>query len=165
MKRYFSFLFIIFFIVCIYASSCKINPDSNRNYADKSKVYKLYLNPAGGSKYYFDITNESDLQMEVYDKKINSINKTNIGMNYGIDKDSSGNILLTTRYDKLHIYSKNGDDETDLNADNAKATLNPAEELLGYLKEATITASVDPTGEIKNISGYKEIGDKIMASF
>src|SRR6266498_2061515 len=114
MKKHFSMVFLIFFII-----SCKINPDSNRNYASKNKIYKIQLTPAIGSKYYYEITNQSKLELEVDGKKVSNLNKTNLGVNYGIIKDSSGNILLTTSYDKIHIYSKNGDNETDIDADNA----------------------------------------------
>ena len=62
---------IIFYLLpfVLIAASCKINPDSNRNYTDKNKVYKLNLNPNAGSKYSFEITNESELKMEVDDKE------------------------------------------------------------------------------------------------
>jgi Family of unknown function (DUF6263) len=37
--------------------------------------------------------------------------------------------------------------------------------MLGTLKEAIITAIVSPSGEIKSVTGYKEIGEKIIAGF
>jgi hypothetical protein len=160
-------LLITFFFFCILIVSCKIQPDSDRDYDkfDPDKTYKLQLNPATGSAYYYDITNESETKLEVDDKRVNNETKTTVGVNYTISRDSAGDFLFNTVYNKVHFYTKSGDIETDMDADNAAFSMNPAEKMLGILKDANIVATVSPSGEIKNVSGYKEMGDKIMAGF
>jgi len=156
---------ILLFIGCISYAACKLNPDSSRDYTDKNKTYKLHLNPVVGSKYHFDISNQSEVKIEVDGKKINNVNRSNAGVFYKVDKDSLDNVLLTINYDKIHVYTKTGETETEIDAGQAKATLNPAERALGYLKDAPITATISPLGEVKKITGYDAIGDKIIASF
>ena len=160
MKNYFCFLVIIFFL-----ASCKINPDSNRNYADETKIYKLHLSPAPGSKYHYDITNETEFKVEIEDKKITNESKTDVGINYEINKDSADNFVFNTNYDKIHLYSKNGDVESDIDADNAGFSVNPAEKMLGSLRTANIIVTLSPTGEVKSSTGYQEIGGKFLEGF
>jgi hypothetical protein len=145
--------------------SCKTNPDSNRNYVGETKVHKLHLNPPIGSKYHYDIINETDFKVEVDNKKTSNENKTSIGVNYEINKDSAGNFELNTKYDKIYIYSKSGDVESEVDADNSSFSLNPVEKMLGPLKTANITATVSPTGELKSSSGYQVIANKILQEF
>ncbi|HEV8284841.1 MAG TPA: DUF6263 family protein [Chitinophagaceae bacterium] len=160
MKNFFSVLLAIAILI-----SCKTTPDSNRDYADKSKIYKLQLSPLPGSKYHYDITNQSEIKIELDGKKTNNLTKSDVGVYYDINKDSAGNLLLAMSYDKIHLYSKNRDNETDIDAANADATLNPLEKMLGALKEANIKATLSPQGEVSNMQGYKEIGDKIISEF
>jgi Family of unknown function (DUF6263) len=153
-------------IIVVVIASCKTQPGSNREYDkfDPNKTYSLKLNPVAGSSYHYDILNESQTGVELEDKKTGSETKTAIGVNFKISKDSSGDFLLNILYDKIHLYSKNGETETDADAANAAGTFNPIEKMLGILKDANITATVSPAGEIKDMSGYQELGDKIIAS-
>ena len=57
------------------------------------------------------------------------------------------------KYDKIHLYTKKGDTETDLDADNAGLTADPTEKMLGILKSANILATVGPMGAVKSASG------------
>jgi len=145
-------------------SACKTRPDASRRYetGDPTKVYKLRLDPPVGSKYHYDISNESELQMEVMDKKVDNVNKSTVGVFYIIEKDSTGNLLLNTVYEKIHFHSKNGDTETDLDTDHGGGSGDPVEELLGVLKNDTITAVVSPLGETKSIRGYEELKEKLL---
>ena len=72
---------------------------------------------------------------------------------------------MKMHYDKIHLYSKTGDKETEFDAANPAATLDPTEKMLGFLKEASISATVSPTGKVVEINGYKELGDKILSGF
>jgi len=157
--------FILIILPVFLFISCKLQPDSDRNYADKSKIYKLTLNPPKGSTYYFEVNNEYSLKMKVDDKKTENSNKSNFGTYYEISKDTAGNTMITLSYDKIHIRTKNGDNESDMDIANAANSINPVERMLGYLKDAKITAIVSPTGETKSVSGYKELGEKIIANF
>jgi Family of unknown function (DUF6263) len=160
--RYFFFL-----LISLAALSCKIQPNGGRNVAenDPTKVYLLRLNPPVGAKYYYTVKSESAVKFEVGDKKVDNLNKTTAGMNYGIGKDTGGNFNIHVQYDKLHVYTKNGDVEADMDAANAATTGDPVEKMLGTLTTIPLVASVTPTGEVKSILGYQDIPDKIMAVF
>lgn len=162
MKKYISFILLPFCLV-----ACKTQPNSNRDNDafDPNKMYKLQLNPAIGSSYYYDITNESEMEVEVDDKKTGNETKTTTGLSFKIDKDSTGDFSFTMQYDKLRFYSKTGDTEIDVDAAHAANSLDPIEKTLGIVKNTSMVASISPSGEVKSISGYKELGDKIIAGF
>jgi hypothetical protein len=147
--------------------SCRVHPDSNRHYDDnrEDRVYKLRLSPVPGEKWHFDITDESEVKITKSDEKKDNRNKAEIGVNYTAGKDSAGNITFTIRYDKIHVYSKKDDEESEMDAMNASTTTEPAERMLGTLLSATIVATFSPRGEVRRVSGYQEISDKIMAEF
>jgi Family of unknown function (DUF6263) len=156
------FLPIIAFLIL----SCMNQSNSGRNYGglNENKVYRLHLNPGAGSEYFYNISNESQVNLEVNGKKANNQNKSTIRVHFNINKDSSRNFLMEMKYEKIHVYSKNGDKEMDLDADQGVASIDPVEKMLGYLKTADIKAVISPSGEVKSVSGYKELGAKIMGS-
>jgi hypothetical protein len=53
----------------------------------------------------------------------------------------------------------------ELDGKNAAYSLNPLEKMLGVVKDGRIRATINAAGEIKDISGYEEMGEKIMAGF
>lgn len=128
-----------------------------------NNALKLHFNPRTNTSYYYNINNESEIEVEVEGKDVINLNKSTVGVNYAVDKDSAGNFLLNLHYDKIHLYSKNGDKETEIDAGNAASTNDPMEKMLGALKNASVTAIISPAGEVKTVQGYKELGDKIMA--
>jgi hypothetical protein len=138
------------------------NSDKQFGIVDENKIYRLRLNPVAGSKYYYDISNQTAIKLEVNDTKVDNINKTTVGVSYAVSKDSLGNFLINMQYDKIKIYSKTADTETEMDADNAALTSNPVEKMLGILKTANITATVNPVGEVKAVTGYKELTAKVM---
>jgi hypothetical protein len=161
MKKYLP-LFILIPVI-----SCKSKSGADRDYDkfDPAKTYTLRLNPLPGSSYHYDITSETETKLEVDGKKTGTESKSTAGVIFKMDKDSTGDFLLNMQYDKLHIYSKSGDIETDADAANSANSLNPVERMLGMLKEAKIITTIGADGNTKNISGYKELGDKIIAGF
>jgi len=118
-----------------------------------------------GSTYYYSITNESAFRMEVDDKKVDNQNKSTVGLSYKVGKDSAGDYLLDIVYDKVHVHTRNGDSEDDLDAEHADNSINQVEKLLGYLKGATIKVVLGPGGEMRSVTGYEAIKEKIMAGF
>lgn len=156
------FLYSILFFIF----SCKIQSNTDNRYSDpENKKYRLRLNPEAGSRYYFDIINESEMNLDVEGKEVENRNKSTVGMYYDIQKDSAGNFLFNIQYDKVRLYTKSGETETAMDADNAGADLNPVEKMLGSLKGATIVTTVNSKGEIKEIKGYRELGEKIISGF
>lgn len=168
MDKYF-FLLVVVFVV-----GCKMRSDNahenngttaQNNNSKESITYKLQLKPPSGAKYHYDIISESETTLEVAGKDMSIRNKTSTGVIYTITKDSTGNFLMNMKYDKIRIYSNDGKVEKEMDTENAANSLDPVEKMLGLLKTANITAVVNPAGEIKSISGYKELGDKVLAGF
>ena len=161
MKKY------ILLITIIYAVACKLptNPDKQYSNKGQASIYNLHLNPAIGSNYQYEMINESRFEMEVNDKKVKNENKTTVGFNYAVDKDSAGNFVFAMKYDKIQIHTQNDDNEFDQDADNAALTDKPVEKLLGILKQAHIIATINPLGQVKKVDGYNELTAKILESF
>jgi hypothetical protein len=137
---------------------------SDRNNTGDDKLYKLRLNPASASRYNYIITNDSKTSLEVNDKKIENTRKTDVQVNYEINKDSLGDFLVSMVYDKIHLHTKNGDTETELDAANASTSHDPVEKMIGILKDAKIVATVTTSGQVLSMSGYQDITDKILSS-
>jgi hypothetical protein len=158
---------ICVYVILILVFSCKTQPGSDREFDkfDPAKTYRLQVNPAAGSNYHYDITNETEMSLEVDEKEIENINKSDVGINYKISKDSAGNLLFTLQFDKILLYSKNNDIVKELDANNGAISIDPVEKMLGILKETSLQSTISTTGEIKNITGFKEMSDKIMAAF
>jgi hypothetical protein len=161
MKMFFSI--VIFLPLLI---SCRIQPNSDRRYADGNpdKVYRLRLDPPAGSKYEYEISNESEFKLDVDDKKIDNLTKTYIGLDYSIDKDSVGNFVIQMRYNKIKIYTKSGDLESNLDAANT-TSLDPTERMLALVKNAKITAILSPAGETRSMNGLREVINSFMSQY
>jgi len=154
-------------LILLAAVSCKTHPDSARRYEDNDpkRVYHLRLNPAVGSKYTYTITKGSEFELEVDGKKVNNKSRSTMDITYTIGRDSVGNILMNMAYDKVHLYTKNGDKETEMDADNAATSDDPVEKMLALLKGANIQAVLTPGGEMISLNGYDSIKAKVLAVF
>ncbi len=108
--------FGFFFSILILFCSCKMFPGSDSAYSSENNKYNLGLNPRAGAKYFYDITNETEVLLEVEGKEVNNVNRTSVELYYTIDKDSAGNFVFATQYDKIQLYTKNKDKETSLDA-------------------------------------------------
>ncbi|MEP7373192.1 MAG: DUF6263 family protein [Chitinophagaceae bacterium] len=163
MKRY----SLLAGMMMVAAISCKIQSDSDRSYDlhDADKVYKLQLNPTSGSAYHYDMENKTAIEINAEGKEVNTVNESEAGFNYSVGKDSAGDYLFTTTYDKIKLKTKNGDTETEADAANAMVSIDPVEKMLGILKAASIRATVTPNGEVKEVKGYDELEEKLMAGF
>jgi Family of unknown function (DUF6263) len=159
--------YLLFAILLASVVSCKIRPDSSRLYAehDENRVYQLRLNPPAGAKYYYDIRNESEIKFEVGDKKIDNLNRTSCGVSYMVSRDSTGSLVLQIQYEKLHVYTKDANGETEMDAANAGTTDDPVEKMLGALTSTPIIAAVTPMGQVRSVDGYKEMTDKLLTGF
>lgn len=156
---------IFFFFLLIFILSCKAPGSSESEKMDPEKTYQLRLNPAAGSVYHYEMINESDIDLEVDDQDVNNRNKTEVGVTYTINRDSAGNYLFSSVYDKIHITTKNNDTKTELDATNGSVSPNPVERMLALLKDATINVTISPSGEVTDMAGYKEIGEKLISGF
>jgi Family of unknown function (DUF6263) len=159
--------YIILFLTIATIFSCKIQPGSSRQYADgnENKVYKLVLRPKAGTQFYYDVTNETELQMKVSSRDIDNLSRSHTGVVYTFNRDTAGNLLFDMHYDKVHLYTRNDGVEADLDAAKAPTSDDPTEKALGALLSSHIVATVSPVGVVKSVTGYQEMTDKIMASF
>ena len=158
------FQWVCFFSLIVLVSSCHLLPNADKKYSDDNASYKLHLNPAKGSVYHYDITNETETKMEVNGTEVKNISKSNAGVSYMVNKDSSGNFIFTIKYDKLHIYTKTGDNETEADADNGRLSMNLVDRLLAILKDANLVATITPLGEIKQIKGYDDLSAQLLST-
>lgn len=148
-------------------SSCKFGSSSDRLAAENAgaRAFQLRLAPQQGGKYAYDISSRTEYNFEAEGKKFDNLSKIDAAVDYTIERDSVGDCLFHIRYRKLHIYSKNGNAESDLDAANAANSGDPVEQLLGYLKDATIVATLSPTGQVKKVDGFREMYEKFMGQF
>lgn len=147
----------VFFLV-----ACKIQPSADRNHAGPDKIFALQLRPLAGSKFSYSVHNDTRTKMEVSGKTIENVNKSDAVVLFSIDKDSSGNTLVGLKYQKLHIYLKKNDEETEIDGDNAETSFDPTDKFLAALKKANIVATVSPAGQIKSVSGYREVVNEML---
>jgi Family of unknown function (DUF6263) len=103
--------------------------------------------------------------MDVDGKKVDNKTRSQLEIAYTIGRDSMGDIVLNTVYNKIHLYTKNGDTELEEGADKGEESTDPAEKMLGILKGAKLQLVVDAAGEVKSMQGDEEIKRKLMAGF
>lgn len=125
--------------------------------------YRPGLHLKAGLKYYYTITNETETNLEVKGQKIENTNKLLVGVVYEKVKDTMGGFLLKITYDSITSNIKKGDIKKEMNAANGEGSLDPAERMLGILKGSSLLVSVNDSGKVVSINGYKEITDKLMA--
>lgn len=146
--------------------SCKVQSGSDQLMSDLEKEsYKLTLSHEDNSRYYFDLVNETQIQMEVEGKELENLNRSTIGMRYAIDQDSTGDMKLQVTFDKIQLYTKNQDKESYFDTDNTGTSLDPVQKMVEVLKSATIISTYSLAGERKSTVVFEEIGHKIMADF
>jgi hypothetical protein len=146
--------------------SCKTRPGSDSRYPGREDVlYELRLSPSPGSEYHYDITNQTEYKLQVGEKKVDNLNRSVAGIEYSVNKDSAGNFLFNVGYDKIHLYSKNDDIETDLDADSAAVSVNPSEKMLGVLKQTKFGTVMSPKGDQRSATGYDDLKAKVMTAF
>ena len=154
---------VLFYLIM--AGACNSNSSADRSEARSNlpNNFILELNPKSGSSYKYDIKSETILKMEVDEKKLDKINRTSAEVDYRIRKDSLGDFIMQIKYDKIHVYTKNGEEESDVDAANATYSINALERMLGELRGATLESSINSSGEIKSVKGYNELGAKLIS--
>ena len=144
--------------------NCKTHLKSDRSYAGDGKVYQLRINPVPGSKYQYQMVNESKVNMTVNNKAVQSAKKTDVTITYAVEKDSADHFLISIIYDKIHIRTKTGDQESDLNSENSDDPGDPMQRMLRSLKDATIVATLNHDGAVKTVTGYADVACNILGS-
>lgn len=148
-------------LICLIYYSCR---SKTYEYAQQDKKYHINLPLVTGSKYYYTVSNETEMNVEVNDKEIKNVNKSEIGLIYQVQKDSAGATLLQITYDKFHIVTKSKDNEQIVNVTRTSASFNPVEKLLSNIIGSSIYVTLNKEREIINITGNTEISGKILAA-
>jgi hypothetical protein len=155
---------LCFFLIAAIIVSCHLPSDADKQYSESANnKYKLQLNPANGLSYHYDVENTTETEVEANGNKVENSNKSTASITYTINKDSTGNYLFNMKYDQLRMSLRNGENETELDATNGKLSLNPTERMLAILKDANLTAVVTPTGEVKQIDGYRDLSIQLIS--
>jgi hypothetical protein len=146
-------------------NACKMSQDSENDKFAADKTYMLRLNLLPGSVYNYEITNETVIEVDFEDKIVENINRTEFGFNYLVSNDSSGNSLLTMTFNKIQLFKKSNDNETELDAENATFSTDQTEKMLGLLKGSELITTINKRGEVLKITGLKEMSGSIMNLF
>ena len=130
--------YLVFFIYSTGIISCKLGSGSDGPAAEYAgaRSYQLGLNPPVGSKSLTMVLPAGRITIsKPDDKKIENLSKVDASVIYAFDKDSAGDFVIRIQYNKVHVYSKNGDDESDLDAANAANSGDPVEGAPGRIAD------------------------------
>lgn len=160
------------FLLLFFLTGCKAKTtETNAHNAiqnvvvDSSKSIILHLSPANGSVYRYFTNNETATLLEMEGNKMETISNTVVENIYHIHKDSNQNIVFNIKYENIKVTTKKNDVESEVDAANAALTNNPVERMLGMLKEQEINVAVSSQGKIHSITGYEEMGNKLLSNF
>lgn len=149
---------IIIFCSIIFFSCNNQNPNASIG----GKQNKITPKESRQDRFYLTVNNETTTDFEVDEKKLENINNLDAGLIYENVKDTGDGYLVKITYDKFKINLKTGDNEQELNTENAGSSINPVEKMLGLLKGSSISMLIDKQGKAINVSGNKELVDKIL---
>lgn len=158
MKQLSKILFAITSFILLTCPSCQ--PTERQN--DRIKIGH---NPQKALPYNYTISNETTTEMEVDGKDVINYSKSDINLDCTYGRDSLGNNLISIRYNTLKLETENNGNVQILDAANALNSINPLEKMLGKVKNAKLKVVLHPNGQLKEIIGYKELGEEILAGF
>ncbi|MBX9782480.1 MAG: hypothetical protein K2X48_04215 [Chitinophagaceae bacterium] len=90
-------------------------------------------------------------------------NNSEMQIVYHVSRDKEGDVLLGINYEKIKLFTKSGNEETEMDADNASFSVNATEKLLGALKESRIDVVLKPNGILKSVNGFNELTEKVFS--
>lgn len=148
-------------------SACRLQPDSDRKYDQlhPERLYKVVFQPEKGAAYHYDISRETVYSFTVEEQDFSNISRVDAGVTYTISGiDSLGNYHISLKYDRIQLYAKSKDVITKLDADGPETAYDPIAKMLMTVKNQPLMAIVSPKGEITEIEGYNQLGEKIMTN-
>lgn len=148
-------------LICTLVLSCKNNPT---RHSESDPKYQLGLNLPADVKYYYTIINEMQTEVEYDGKKVETANKSELGLVYEISKDSLDNLLLKLIYDKFHIVLKDQNGEQEINAANGVSSYDPVGKILNNIVGSSLNVTLSPKGDVLQVTGSKQISDKILTA-
>lgn len=142
-------------------ASSPSNVGEMKNADPGDKIEAVKINPEVGATYHYLISNETEMKMDANGKEVVNKNKVDVELVYHITKDSSGNYLVKMQYDRIRMHTKNGDNETVMEAVKGKQPSNESERILSALAESEILVMMNKSGEVDSIKGFDAVGEKI----
>jgi|GEM_PF-5467148 len=146
----------VLFVSC-WLCSC----NSGGGYSNAVK-YGSQLSLARGSKYYYNIDNQTTTRFEVNKNKTENKNTVNAGIIYEVMSDSGGHYVVKMVFDKFTVHTKNADGEKDMTTESGQEPTDPAEQMLRRLKGNFVLITLDHKGVVLAVQGYKELADQIL---
>ncbi len=133
------------------------DPDIPRN-----QVFDYSFSVKTAAKYYIENISETDIELEIDDKKIERSSKLESAIILEPLQDSS-NILIRVSYEKIIITTQDQEgDEVIVDADHATKAFNTVDNILGIIKDAPFYISLDSNGNVVKVSGTQEIINKVL---
>jgi hypothetical protein len=148
---------IVTLFITVLFLGCKIHTHAD---TDPKYIPKIHLNV--NEQYYYNISSEINTKLELNEKEVDNIKQSTIGLLYETLKDSADQFLIKITYDSLHILTKKGDVQTEMDAANVSEFSNPLEKILGIIKGNSLFVTLTKKGQIVSVNGYNELIDKIV---
>ncbi len=157
--------FCLLLLTCLAFVSCKLpsQKGSDDRIYDPEKVYTLRLNPPDSASYTYEVSNHSETVMDAGGNDITNTSKTDALIRYDLFRDSSGYFRFTMKFERIGLYSKSGEQETEAQVSNGTIPFSPEEQILAALRDGKITGLLSSAGEIKEVRGYEAMTEKIQS--
>ena len=143
--------------------ACKNKPIRHEHAASEPQ-YHIVPKVDSSTLYYYTVHSVSRSEYKVDEKKLESGSTMDLGMRFGMAKDSGDGMVALITYDKLHIQMDNQGEHTDVTARKGGSAANPVEGMLGRILGSVLTVKLDKRGILRQVYGGKEISDKILAA-
>lgn len=156
-------LIAIIFLVACQPNTKKAEADASEKKDTKPKAVVFKFNPKVGDKYYSMYSSEVTVTTTNGKAEAENIILSEIGTYYEIlpGKDSLGRQLKIT-YDKMRIGMGTRDDGVIYTVTKGSKPHNPLEKILSTSLGQSLIVDLSPAGEIGEITGIKEIVDKMI---
>lgn len=149
--------------ILLFSTSCQIRPKGDSTHEPGEKVFTIKLKPGLNETFNYRISSELNTNFEVKEKKFENVNQSDVEVTYVIQKDSMGDATIRIQYNKLHIHLINNNQESEWNASQDYTPKDNTEQLLNALINGHITATMNKTGDITNVTGYQDIADQLIS--
>lgn len=148
----------------VFLTGCKPGDGKTHNRTGKEKSYQnISVRSLAGSRFYYKVKNTTKTTFNINGTPAEQDNTVEAGLIYEVLSDSSGTAVRVT-YDKFAIVTDNGNLHTEASSEDGAAAFEAAGRMLALLKGSTVTVRVDTGGNAVEVSGYRELTDKILSN-
>lgn len=152
-------------LISLFLFSCSGLSSQRHSHAASEPKYQIVPRMADSvAQYYYAISSSVKSRYQVNDKKMESTGTSDLGLVFRMAKDSGDGIVVSITYDKLHVIMDNGSEHKDITARKGDSTADPVERMLGNILGSVLTLTLDKGGNIRKVSGTKELAQKILGA-